>query len=371
MDSDLESFATHFRLEPPSLAEYRQVVHGVVNELRARREVTIELAEAETGELYEHLRGLSLAETRRIVARGIVRDGKLSTADIDEIREAKREILERTGVLSHVARPSDLAHVAGLSAFKEWIRKRTRAFQEPEAAKAFGLSPARGVLLIGVQGCGKSLAAKAVAGEWKLPIVRLDPANLFSKYIGETEKALRRALATVEAMAPLVVWIDELEKAFASSRENDGGVTARLMGSLLAWLQEHRARVFVVATANDIAALPHELMRKGRFDEIFFVDLPDASARAELLRIHLAARGRILDEETLARVVAETEGFSGAEVQQPVLAALHAAFSAGEELCSTHLLSELRGTTPMSVTMAERIGELRAWADRRAVRADG
>ncbi|MBX3230250.1 MAG: AAA family ATPase [Labilithrix sp.] len=368
---DLESFATHLRLPPPSLTEYRQIIHGVINELRMRREVQVELDADDTRDLYEHLRGLSLADTRRIVARGIVRDGKLNADDIEEIRQAKREILERTGVLSYVASPTDLSQVAGLATFKEWIRTRSRAFQEPDAAKAFGLTPARGVLLIGVQGCGKSLAAKAVAGEWRLPIVRLDPANLFSKYIGETEKTLRRTLATIESMAPLVVWIDELEKAFASSRENDGGVSARLMGSLLAWLQEHRARVFVVATANDVAALPPELLRKGRFDELFFVDLPDPHARSELFRIHLASRGRIVDEGTVREVVLATEGWSGAEIEQAVIAALHAAFSANVELGAEHLLAESRATTPLSVTMAERIGALRAWADGRAVRADG
>jgi SpoVK/Ycf46/Vps4 family AAA+-type ATPase len=226
------------------------------------------------------------------------------------------------------------------------------------------------VLLIGVQGCGKSLASKAVAGEWKIPIVRLDPANLFSKYVGETEKALRRSLATVEAMSPLVLWIDEMEKAFTPSHDNDGGVSQRLLGSLLSWLQEHRAPVFVVATANDITSMPPELLRKGRFDEIFFVDLPEDDARKDLFRMHLASRGRVFDEESIARLSRETVGFSGAEIEQAVVAGLHAAFGSDTELSAEQLIAEVRATTPLSKTMVERIAELRAWADGRTARAD-
>lgn len=367
---DVESYATYFTLPAPTLTEYRDVVQSVLTDLRTTREVTVALSQAEVKELYEHIRGLTLSDARRIISLGIVRDGKLSKDDFADIREAKRKILERTGVLSYVAGSSDLNQVAGLTHFKDWIKKRSRAFHDPEAAKSFGVSSARGVLLIGVQGCGKSLAAKAVAGEWRLPIVRLDPGNLFSKYVGETEKTLRRTLASVEAMAPLVLWIDEMEKAFVDSRDNDGGVSKRLLGSLLAWLQEHRSRVFVVATANDIASMPPELLRKGRFDEIFFVDLPERDARHELFRIHLTLRGRIVDHESLNSLAAESNGFSGAEIEQAVVASLHSAFSGGVDLTTEHIVAEIRMTTPLSATMAERTAELRGWAEGRAVRAD-
>ena len=367
---ELETYASYFKLPPPTATEYHDVIAAVLAEVRRTHEVTVDLSAAENEELYEAVRGLSLGEVRRVLAKGIVKDGRLSHEDIDDVREAKRKILERTGVLSAVATQTDLTNVAGLTQFKTWIRTRTRAFREPQAALSFGVSPPRGVLLIGVQGCGKSLAAKAVAGEWKLPIVRLDPSNLFSKYVGETEKTLRRALATVEAMSPLVLWVDEMEKAFSDSRDNDGGVTKRLLGSLLAWLQEHRAPVFVVATANDITAMPPELLRKGRFDEIFFVDLPDDEGRKELFRAHLAAHGRVLDEDAIASLAKETAGFSGAEVEQAVVAALNAAFSEGAELTADHLLSEVHATTPLSATMGEKISELRAWAVGRTARAD-
>lgn len=367
---ELEPYASYFSLPPPTPAEYHDVIAEVLGEVRQAQEVTVSLSREEGAELYEAVRGLSLGEVRRIVAKGIVKDGVLNREDIADIREAKRKILERTGILSAVSTTSDLGQVAGLARFKAWIRLRSRAFRDPDAARSFGLAPPRGVLLIGVQGCGKSLAAKAVAGEWRLPIVRLDPSNLFSKYVGETEKSLRRMLATVEAMSPIVLWIDEMEKAFSNSRDNDGGVTKRLLGSLLSWLQEHRAPVFVVATANDITAMPPELLRKGRFDEIFFVDLPEVDVRRDLFRAHLAAHGRMLGEETITTLAKETAGFSGAEIEQAVVAALHAAFSQDAALSVEHLIGEIRATTPLSQTMAERIAELRGWAAGRAVRAD-
>jgi AAA+ superfamily predicted ATPase len=367
---ELEPYATYFPLPPPAAKEYHDVIAEVLADARKTRHVTVDMRTEDLAELYRAVRGLSLGEVRRILAKSVMRDGRLDHEDVADVREAKRRILERTGVLSYVATQASLGSVVGLSHFKAWVHLRTRAFREPEAAESFGLSPPRGVLLIGVQGCGKSLAAKAVAGEWKLPVVRLDPANLFSKYVGETEKALRRSLATVEAMAPLVLWIDEMEKAFTQSRDNDGGVSQRLLGSLLAWLQEHRAPVFVVATANDITSMPPELLRKGRFDEIFFVDLPDGEARKDLFRMHLAARGRVLDEDSIAGLANETAGFSGAEIEQAVVAGLHAAFTANADLSVDQLTAEVRSTTPLSRTMVERLAELRAWADGRTVRAD-
>ncbi len=367
---ELQPYATYFPLPPPTAHEYHEVISDMLAEVRKTRQVAVDLPAADLAELYGAVRGLSLGEVRRILAKAVVKDGRLDHEDIADLREAKRRSLERTGVLSCVATQNSLWDVVGLAHFKAWIRTRTRAFREPEAAKSFGLSPPRGVLLIGVQGCGKSLAAKAVAGEWKLPVVRLDPANLFSKYVGETEKALRRALGTVEVMSPLVLWIDEMEKAFAQSNDNDGGVSQRLLGSLLAWLQEHRAPVFVVATANDIASMPPELLRKGRFDEIFFVDLPDDEARKDLFRAHLSARGRVIDEESIALLSKETAGFSGAEIEQAVVAGLNVAFASNEDLSVEQLTAEVHSTTPLSKTMVERIAALRAWADGRAVRAD-
>ncbi|MBP9113645.1 MAG: AAA family ATPase [Polyangiaceae bacterium] len=375
LPASLEAYASHFRLPPPTVEEYRELVSGVIQEAQAQARtqgntIQVQMFESDITELCHRLRGIPFERARQVLLRAIARDGQLSREDFEEIQEEKRAILSRSGVLSHVESPQDLSQVAGLSTFKDWVKKRTRSFKEPEAAKKFNLSTPRGVLLIGVQGCGKSLAAKAVAGEWQIPIVRLDPANLFSKYVGETEKTLRRALESVDAMSPLVLWVDEIEKAFSPSSDNDGGVAKRIFGTLLSWLQEHTTPVFLVATANDIASMPPEMLRKGRFDEIFFVDLPEKEQRIELFRIHLAKRGRILDEESLMEIAAATEGFSGSEIEQSVIGALHTAFSSDTELSGEQILAEIHATRPLSVTMSERISELREWAEGRAVRAD-
>jgi SpoVK/Ycf46/Vps4 family AAA+-type ATPase len=225
------------------------------------------------------------------------------------------------------------------------------------------------VLLLGVQGAGKSLTARAVAGAWGLPLLRLDMGALYNKYIGETERNLRESLRSAELMAPCVLWLDEIEKGVGGS-DADEGVSRRLLGSLLTWMAEQRDGVFVVATANDVSALPPELLRKGRFDELFFVDLPDEATRAEIFRIHLRRRGidpEGIDAGTLAGM---SEGFSGAEIEQVVVSARYRAAADRAPLASAHLLTEIRATVPLAVTMAERIEALRAWADGRTVPAN-
>jgi len=223
-----------------------------------------------------------------------------------------------------------------------------------------------------VQGAGKSLAAKAVATAWQRPLLRMDVGNLYDKYIGETERRLREALRQAEQMAPIVLWIDEIEKAFASAaaQSSDGGLSKRMFGALLTWMQEHRAPVFLIATANDIEALPPELLRKGRFDEIFFVDLPDLDARAQIFAIHLKKRKRDPKQFDVALLAQESEGFSGAEIEQSVISALHDAFAAKQELKTEHILNALKNSPPLSVTMSEKVAELREWAQGRCVPAD-
>jgi SpoVK/Ycf46/Vps4 family AAA+-type ATPase len=226
--------------------------------------------------------------------------------------------------------------------------------------------------MLGVQGAGKSLSAKAVATAWQMPLMRMDVGALYDKYIGESERRLRETLRQAEAMAPVILWIDEIEKAFASaaSRSTDGGLSQRMFGTLLTWMQERRGQVFTVATANDIEALPPELLRKGRFDEIFFVDLPGAAAREQILAIHLKKRGRSPGQFDLPGLATACEGFSGAEIEQAVMAGLHAAFTARRELVAEDLVEAMRASPPIAVTMAERIGALRAWAKGRCVSAD-
>jgi SpoVK/Ycf46/Vps4 family AAA+-type ATPase len=226
------------------------------------------------------------------------------------------------------------------------------------------------VLLLGVPGCGKSLSAKAVAAEWRLPLLRLDPSSLYNKYIGESERNFKRAMATADAMAPVILWIDELEKAFASGGSEDGGVSQRILGTFLSWMQDRAGDVFVVATANDVHRLPPEFLRKGRFDEIFFVDLPDAATRAEVLRIHLARRGHDAAAFPLEALAAVAHDFSGSELEQVVVSALYQSFADGGTLEPAALRAEIARTRPLAVTMAEPIAALRAWAEGRTVRAN-
>jgi SpoVK/Ycf46/Vps4 family AAA+-type ATPase len=285
------------------------------------------------------------------------------------VLQAKRAVIERTGVLEYFPTDERLEEVAGLGALKRWLEQRAVAFHDPPRARDFGLSPPRGILLIGVQGCGKSLCAKAVASAWQLPLLRFDPSRIFDRYVGQTEKNMAHAMRIAERMAPVILWIDELEKTFAQG-DRDGGVSARLLGSFLAWMQDRRENVFVIATANDIGQLPPELLRKGRFDEIFFVDLPDRDARRAIAAIHLQRRKRVPGQFDLERVADESEGFSGAEIEQAIVSALYDCFSRDEQLTTQAVVSELRRTRPLSVTMAESVQALRQWARERAVAAD-
>jgi SpoVK/Ycf46/Vps4 family AAA+-type ATPase len=283
---------------------------------------------------------------------------------------AKRQIVERDGVLEYYPVEESLADVADLTALKSWLRKRSGILADRERAQQYGLTFPRGVLLIGVPGCGKSLCARAIATEWRLPLLRLDTGSLYNKYIGETESNFRRAMQAAERLAPCVLFIDELEKAFAAGESEDGGVSLRVLGSFLTWLQDRRADVFVVATANDVQRLPPEFLRKGRFDETFFVDLPDADTRTEILRIHLKRRRQASETIDLAAITDATPGYSGAELEQVVVSALYTAFNDNASLSTELLLAEVTATRPLSVTMAEKVEAMRTWARGRAVPAN-
>jgi SpoVK/Ycf46/Vps4 family AAA+-type ATPase len=291
---------------------------------------------------------------------------------VGEALEAKRKMVQQDGLLEYWPAEQGMAEVAGLSGLKAWLAKRRASVIDPQRATEFGLSFPKGVLLLGVPGCGKSLCAKAVAHEWGLPLLKLDPANLYDKYVGDSEKNFKRAMQTAERLAPIVLWIDELEKAFAAgSGEDDGGVSRRIFGSFLSWLQDRRGDVFVVATSNDVTKLPPEFIRKGRFDEVFFVDLPSARARGEITTIHLRKRKQDPAAFDLPRLVAAADGFSGAEIEQAIVAALYTAFSTSAPLSTEVLLGELGSTRPLSRIMNERLADLRRWAADRTVAADG
>ncbi|HEX4885755.1 MAG TPA: AAA family ATPase [Casimicrobiaceae bacterium] len=317
--------------------------------------------------LVTHLTGLAEDDVRRLARHAIRDDGLLDRADVGRLVQAKRELAGGAG-LELVVDAGSLDDVAGMATLKGWLAQRKAVFTG--APNAPPLDPPRGVLLLGVQGAGKSLAAKAIAGAWGVPLLRLDVGALYSKWAGETERQLRDALAAAERMAPSVVWIDEIEKGLASGSDDaDGGVSRRVLASLLTWMAERRARVFLVATANDIERLPPELMRKGRFDEIFFVDLPAPDVREAIFRLHLARRGAdpaAFDLRALARA---SDGFSGAEIEQAIVAALYGAHAQGAPLDTAQLAAALAATRPLSVIMAERIAALRDWARSRTVPA--
>ena len=312
--------------------------------------------------MINNLRGLSAGEARRLIRAAIVNDGVIDESDIPEINKAKFELLDMNGVISFEYDTEKFSDVGGLVHLKQWVEQRQHAFMESNIA-----DKPRGVMLLGVQGGGKSLAAKAVAGLWSVPLLRLDIGALYNKYIGETEKNLRTALSQAEMMSPCVLWIDEIEKAVSTKSDSD--VARRVLGTLLTWMAEHKEKVFVVSTANDISQLPPELMRKGRMDEIFFVDLPTETIRREIFSIHLSKRDLHEDDFDLELLVQASEGFVGAEIEQAIVSAIYSAKANAAEISSDILLNEITKTYPLSVVMAEKMTELRHWAEGRTVSA--
>ncbi|MBT0992950.1 AAA family ATPase [Cellulomonas sp. DKR-3] len=314
--------------------------------------------------LVDRLAGLSRADVARLAHGAVVADGAITARDVPVVEKARFEALAADGVLSYEYAQAGADDVVGLDRVVRWLRLRKPALD----GSAPHLEAPRGMLLLGVQGCGKSLAARAAASLLGVPLLRLDLAGVHDKFVGESERRLRDALAAADALAPCVLWVDEIEKAIATS-DGDGGSARRVLGTLLTWLADRRSRVFVAATANDISALPPELVRKGRFDELFFVDLPDDAERAALLRLHAGRRGLTPADDELRALVAASAGFSGAEIEQAVVAATYAAHAQGGRLHARTVHDELRGTRPLAVVMGERVAELRAWAATRTVPA--
>jgi ATP-dependent 26S proteasome regulatory subunit len=372
LPEQVRRLAVPLKLPLPNEDELEKVVRDTFHQIKARSlyEVTCSLTKRDMETLVQTLRGLTAHEAARVVATAVHDDYALTAADLPRVIEAKRNLLQGSGCLEAISVNVAVDEIGGLDRLKAWLAKRRGGLSGK--ARSFGLDPPRGILLLGVQGCGKSLCAKVVAADWNMALLRLDPGVLYQKFVGESENQLRQALAQAESMAPVVLWIDEIEKAFASAAAEsaDGGLSQRMFGTLLSWMQDQRNPIFIVATANNIAALPPELMRKGRFDEVFFVDLPTAAARKQVLTIHLRRRKRDPAHYNLDKVAAATDGFSGAELEQLIVSALYAAFADGKELDDEHLLGEVKNTRPLSVLMGERVKELRAWADGRCVPAD-
>jgi hypothetical protein len=367
----LRQHAVFVRMPAPGADEYRALFERLLREHQARMQLQINLTPEERTRLLYNLKGLSLVESEKILTRIIIEDGLVNAADIARVAAAKRKVVEQEGLLEYWAEAEPMSAVAGMDGLKAWLGKRRIVVDDPDGAARFGLPFPKGMLLLGVPGCGKSLCAKAVASEWGLPLLRLDPGALYNKYVGDSEKNFRQAMHTAERMAPAVLWIDEIEKAFSQNGgEQDGGVSQRVFGSFLSWLQERRGDVFVVATSNDVSRLPAEFIRKGRFDEVFFVDLPSRAARAKIFAIHLAKRNADASRLDLAVLSNATAGFSGAEIEQIVISGLFSAFAEESVLTTDLLIQEITGTHPLARTMSERLAALRAWARDRTVNAD-
>lgn len=365
---DLEAMATRFNPRLPDagalLRMLREEVAGYAREHGGRR---VEVDTEAVQQILRNLQGLSLGDARRIARQLIHADGALAAGDLPQLARLKFELLNRSGHLHYEFDTARFAEVAGANRLKRWINQRRLPFIG--GAVPPGLDPPKGMLLLGVQGCGKSLLAKATAAGFGVPLLRLDFGTLYNKYHGETESNLRDALASAEQLAPCVLWIDEIEKGLASGGE-DGGVSRRVLGYLLTWMAERKVPVFIVATANAVHELPPELLRKGRFDEIFFVDLPNAETRVELLQLHLAKRELDAEQFQLPALAAASDGFSGAEIEQAVVSGLYAAFAEHKPLDTDLLMAEIRATRPLSVLMAEQVQALRQWARPRTVPAD-
>ena len=364
---ELEKAVYFINLPLPDAQMLKNLLKDIVRTVRQDDRIRIELPEDRYEGMANAALGLTLEEAERVFFKAIIRDARLAEQDVQYVREEKRQIVQKSGLLEYYETDETLGSVGGLDLLKAWLKRRSRAF-EP-AARAYGLPPPKGLLLLGVQGCGKSLAAKAVSGSWGFPLLRLDLSRIFGSLMGSSEDNMRRALEMAESVSPAVLWVDEIEKTFSgveSSGRTDAGTTARVFGSFLTWLQDKQATVFCVATANAVDRLPPEMLRKGRFDEIFFVDLPKPEERSQIFRIHLSKRKRNPDAFELKLLTEKAEGFSGAEIEQGIIAAMYNAFDQNREIRTADILQALQTSVPLSVTMREGLEMLRRWARDRA-----
>ena len=367
LPDEVKHLSTKFELAFPSDEEIRNFLMETIEKWKAETpNKKVEVDESILNVFIKNLHGLSFSEIKRILYNAL-RDNAINKEDIPEIAKAKYYLLNKDNVLYYEHDTSSFGEVGGLKNLKEWLEKRKKIFIGE--VKNVGIDVPKGVLLLGVQGSGKSLAAKAVAGTWGIPLLRLDFGTIYNKFFGETERKIREALKMADMMAPCVLWIDEIEKGLASD-SNDSGTSKRVLGTFLTWMAERKTLVFLVATANDIQTLPPELMRKGRMDEIFFVDLPDTSIRKEILKIHLKKRDLNPDNFDLEKIAKACEGFSGSEIEQVIVSGFYSVIGGYKQLNTEILLSEIEKTRPLSVVMAENIDAMREWAKDRTVPAN-
>jgi AAA+ superfamily predicted ATPase len=356
----------------PAVDDINRLLDRIIDDLKDKPQIKINLDSEGRERLLHAARGLTLKEAENVFAKTLVLDGKIDADDVGIVFSEKQQIIKKSGLLEYYPTQEQFGNVAGLDNLKQWLIKRGMAFSE--RAAEFGLPAPKGVLLLGVQGCGKSLCAKAASSLWRMPLLRFDIGRMFGSLVGSSEENMRRAIQTAESVAPAILWVDEIDKAFAGSlgsAGSDAGTASRVFGTFLTWLSEKTTPVFVIATANDISQLPPELLRKGRLDEIFFVDLPTEPERQEVFRIHLQKRNRDpsrFDPDVLARV---SDGFSGAEIEEAIVSGLFDAFSKGTDLSTEILRVSLAETVPLSKTMSEELNRLRTWAQGRARPATG
>lgn len=370
MPDELREQARQWRLQRPSESEIADLVDTLLREF-TRRGLAVDLDLDDREQTVSALKGLNLTEAGRLLQKTWLDETVIDETDIPKLRVAKAALLADDGVLELIEQNlGNLDQVGGLEGLKRWLSLRERALAQ-DLAEQLGIGTPRGILVTEIPGCGKSLIAKTLAATWQRPLVLLDPARLYSKYIGETEKRLINSLTSIETMAPVVLWIDEIEKGFATSGDGDGGVSRRILGTLLRRMQDHNADVFIVATANDVTSLPPEFLRRGRFDEIFFVDLPDEDARRAIFELHLERRKLDIADFAIEDLVAAAKEFSGAEIEAAIVGALYRSLDDAAPLSTSHILQEIAATVPLSQSRPEDIDRLRACARDRAVPAAG
>jgi hypothetical protein len=366
----VKSYAKSFEISYPDETELKNIIRSTLQYIHCKKPIEVGITSNGIAAIIRNLRGLSRRQAERVIIDTVSNDLRFDDNDINTIIAGKRRMIQQGGLLEYIETPLNMNEIGGMKNLKKWLSQRKDTF----SAKAieFGLEAPKGIFMLGVQGAGKSLCAKAIATAWSQPLLKLDPGILYNSYIGQSEHNLRNALQQIEMMSPAILWIDEIEKGFASaaSQSTDGGLSKRMFGTLLTWMQERKAPVFVVATANDIEALPPELLRKGRFDEIFFIDLPKFAVRKEIFKIHLQKRKRDPLKFDLDSLAGACAGFSGSEIEQAVLSALQNAYADKKNLSTEIILNAIKSSPPLSITLAEQVEYLRKWAQGRCVPAD-
>ncbi len=364
---ELEKDITVFDLPLPDSQELRAVLDNLLKPYQGSSSIHIDSSPDFKEKVIKSTLGLTKNEAENVFAKALIKDRNLGPKDLPDIIREKQQLIRKSGILDFIDMSTQINQVGGLNELKRWLQQRGNAFSDK--AREYGLPEPKGLLMLGVQGCGKSLAAKAIASEWNLPLLRLDIGKIFNSFVGDSEENMRKAISLAEAMSPTILWLDEIEKGFSGTQSSgsvDAGVTARVFATFLTWMQEKIKPVFVIATANNIEQLPPELLRKGRFDEIFFVDLPGEQERVEIFQIHLTLKRRDPSKFDLNRLAGETDSFSGAEIEQAIVSAMYKAFPEERDINTDDISQCLKETVPLAVTAQETISHLRKWAEKRA-----